>query len=124
MSSRPLMQPTLVIKNGDMTTTLTSAVTILTNISVISYTYSWAGSNPIGTVIVQASNDYTENAAGAPSNPGTWNTLPLSASTMTSGNTGNGAIDIDITGFYAIRTVYTPTSGSGTLQATVKGKVQ
>jgi hypothetical protein len=124
LASRSLIQPYPVIQNGNMASTITSAITILTNTSVVSYTYSWSGTAPSGTVSVQVSNDYSENAAGATSNPGTWNTLPLGGTTTVSGNTGNGAIDIDITGFYAIRTVYTPVSGTGTLQATIKGKVQ
>lgn len=123
MSSRPLLQPAPVIVNGDMSGTITSKVTIISNISMMSYSYSWVGTSPIGTITVQVSDDYTQNAEGVVSNPGTWNTLPLSSSPAVSGNTGNGLIDIDQLGAYAIRTIYTPVSGIGSLQCIFKGKV-
>src|ERR1700678_1263503 len=122
MSSRPIIQPHQVITNGDMTTTLISEVTIITNISVISYTYTWTGVSPSGTISVQVSNDYTENEAGSTKNAGTWNTLPISPTATVSGNTGMGAVDVLAASFYAIRTVYTPISGTGSLNAVVKGK--
>jgi hypothetical protein len=123
MSSRPLLQPMPVIVNGDMTTTLTSLVTIISNISMMSYSYVWTGTAPSGIVTVQVSDDYSQNADGTVKNLGTWNTLPLSITPTVSGATGDGFIDIDQLGAYAIRTVYTPTSGSGTLNVIYKGKV-
>lgn len=112
-----------VIVNGNMATTITSLVTIISNISMMSYSYSWSGSSPSGVISVQVSDDYSVNPDGSINNPGTWNTLPLSVTPTVSGNTGNGLIDIDQLGAYAIRTVYTPASGTGTLQAIYKGKV-
>lgn len=131
MASRPIFRPTQVIpspqaspaNSGDMTRTLTSAATILTNISMLSYGLSWTGSSPIGVATVQVSNDYALSPDATVINPGTWTTLTLSAPTNISGNTGNGAIDVTATAFYAMRLVYTPTSGSGTLTVTVNGKV-
>lgn len=129
MSSRPIYYPTPVIGSnsgvsGDMSAaSITSLVTVITNISMMSYSYSWTGTSPVGTITVQVSNDYSQNAAGAVLNAGTWNTLPLSAATGVSGNTGNGLVDIDQLGANAIRTVYTKTSGVGTLTAIFKGKV-
>jgi hypothetical protein len=128
MSSRPLLQPTPVIGGnsgviGDMTSPITSLITIISNISMMSYSYSWTGAAPAGAIVVQVSDDYAQDVSGRVSNPGTWNTLPLSATPVVSGNTGNGLIDIDQLGAYAIRTVYTPTSGSGTLTVLFKGKV-
>ena len=125
MSSRPLIKPFQVITNGDMSTNIISEVTIVDNISAISYDISWSGTTPVGTISVQVSNTYKENAnSTAFLVAGNWSTLPLSASTGVSGNTGTGAIDIQITGFSAIRLVYTASSGVGTMQAFVAAKVQ
>lgn len=123
MSSRPQFNPYSVITNGDMTITLISVVTIIQKLSEISYSYSWSGVSPVGTVTIQVSNDYAQNSDGTVKNAGTWNTLPLTSSTAVSGNTGVGFIDVVGTGAYAIRTVYTPTSGSGTLNAIISAKV-
>ena len=132
MASRPLMQPAPVIGtsngvnsgvSGNMAANITSLPTILTNTSIISYTYSWTGTAPVGVINVQSSNDYQLNAAGQVINPGTCNTLPLSTTASVSGNTGTGAIDIDTLGFYAVCTTYTASSGTGTLTAVVKTKV-
>jgi hypothetical protein len=128
MSSRPqALYP--VIVNGNMTTTITSQVSIIQKLSMMSYALSWVGTTPVGSASVQVSNDYSQNEDGTVKNPGTWNTVPvsLSGSSVTlipiSGSTGNGFIDIDEMGAYAMRLVYTPTSGTGTLQATYNAKV-
>lgn len=98
-------------------------MTVIDDLSMISYSYLWTGSSPVGTVLVQVSNDYSKNADGTTRNPGTWNTLPLSTTPSVSGNTGNGGIDIDANAFFAIRTVYTAISGTGTLNVNVVSKV-
>lgn len=123
MSSRPQLQPHPVIVNGDMSGDLVSDVTIIQKLSQISYAVSWAGTTPVGVISVQVSNDYSQNADGTVRNAGTWNTLVLSAPTNVSGNTGNGFIDITATAAYAIRLIYTATSGVGLLQATINAKV-
>ena len=122
MASRPLLSPQQVIINGDMSSNVISAVTIVQNVSKVSYDISWIGS-PTGTFQVQVSNTYAQNGDGSVKTPGNWNTLPLSTVPSASGSPSNGAIDIETTSFYAIRLMYTAGSGSGTLQATVAGKV-
>jgi hypothetical protein len=106
-----------------MATQIISTPTIIDNISLISYDISWTGTAPVGMMSVQVSNTYTQNAEGQTANPGNWTTLTLSAPTPVTGNTGNGGIDVDVTGFYAIRLVYTPTSGTGLMNATINAKV-
>lgn len=129
MSTRTTLRPHAVIVNGDMSADITSQVTILQSLTICSYAFSWAGTSPVGTISIEASNDYSVDAQGNVLNAGTWNILPLSVSgsTVTSapitGNTGNGAIDIDTNGLYAIRSKYTFTSGIGVLQGTIVGKV-
>lgn len=130
MSSRPLIKPHTVINSGDMSAaSITSDVTIIQQLSMISYGYSWTGTSPVGTIAVQVSNDYAIDAGGTVSNAGTWNALYFSsagssvASVAVTGNTGNGFIDLTKLAGYAIRTVYTKTSGTGTLQCKLNAKV-
>lgn len=123
MSSRPQFQPHPVIVAGSMAASITSDVTIIQKLSLISYSYKWAGTAPVGTIDVQVSNDYAQNAAGQVSNAGTWNSLPLSVVPSISGNSGNGMVDIELPGSYAIRTVYTRASGTGTLDVVINAKV-
>lgn len=138
MSTRSSLRPQPVIGivnsvnsgvSGAMTGNITSAPTILQSLTNGLYTYSWAGTSPVGTVSVQISNDYSLATSGEVANAGTWTTIffTLNGSTVVSsapvtGNTGTGAIEFS-TGAYAIRTVYTFASGTGTLQAVIVGKV-
>src|ERR1700676_1547613 len=100
MSSRPMLTPFSVITNGDMSANIISAVTIVQNLSMISYDVSWTGTAPVGGMSVQVSNTYTQNADGTVRNAGNWTTLTLSAPTNVSGATGNGFIDVDATGAF------------------------
>lgn len=96
---------------------------------MVSYAVSWAGSTPIGVLSVQVSNDYSQNSDGTVRNTGTWNTMSLQvggsavASIPVTGNTGNGFIDILQSAAYAMRLVYTRTSGTGSMDAVVTAKV-
>lgn len=129
MAFRPEIRPYPVIEDGDMSSSITSDVTIIQKISMLSYSYSWTGSSPSGSISIQVSNDFELNPDGTVKNSGTWNTITFLSSgsavssVAVSGNTGNGFIDLFQTGAYAIRTVYTRVSGSGTLQALINGKV-
>lgn len=124
MASRPIFSPFQVITNGDMSqTTIISLPTIIQNLSMVSYDVSWAGTAPVGTLSVQVSNTYSQNADGSTRNPGVWTSLVLSTIPAVSGNSGSGFIDIDASGAYAIRLMYTKASGTGLMQATINGKV-
>lgn len=129
MSSRPLIPSYQVITNGDMSSNITSKVTIIDNLSMMSYSYVWTGA-PTGTIQIQVSNDYKLNSAGTGVlNPGTWTALTFSVNGTTTnsiavtGTSGSGFADIDQIGAYAIRTVYTAASGSGTLNSFYNAKV-
>lgn len=137
MSTRTTLRPQVVIpspqgspaNSGAMTANITSAPTVLQGLSELSYGYSWTGTSPIGTMSVQVSNDYSVLPNGTVNNAGTWNTIPIllsSGSVATSapvtGNTGNGFFDV-ATAAYAVRTIYTFSSGTGALTATIAGKV-
>lgn len=123
MSSRPQFNPESVITNGDMSGNIISKVTIVSKLSMIGYDISWAGATPIGAMSVQVSNTYTQNGDGSVRNPGTWTTVIFSTPTPVTGNTGNGFIDVDATGAFAIRLVYTRTSGNGLMNAVINAKV-
>lgn len=130
MSSRPRINPTPVIVNGDMSgATITSLVSIIQDLTFVGYAFKWAGSSPVGTIAIQVSSDYKQNPDGSAQNAGTWNTLTLNyqgnavTSVPVSGSTGSGFVDIDATSAYAIRALYTKVSGTGTLQAMINAKV-
>jgi hypothetical protein len=129
MSTRPTLPHQPVITNGDMSlASITSKPTILFMLTVGSYSFSWAGTSPVGTVQLEGSNDYALNADGTVQNAGTWTIFPViyngtTVSTVpVSGNTGNGIIDWT-TGVYALRVTYIKTSGIGSLQVIFNGKV-
>lgn len=124
MASRPILSPYSVITNASMATTVTSQVTVVQNVSVLSYDISWTGTAPVGQLFAQSSNTYSQNADGTVANSGNWNNLPLSMNATVSGATGSGIIEVDCSGTYAIRIQYIPASGVGVLNATVAGKVQ
>lgn len=123
MSSRPIFTPHSVVTNGDMSGNITSEPTIIQNLSMVSYDISWTGTAPVGVISLQVSNTYKQNAAGKVSVAGNWNTVTLTSPTAVSGATGNGFIDVDAIAGYAVRVVYTRTSGTGIMNITVTGKV-
>lgn len=129
MSTRTALRPQVVINNGDMSANITSDPTVLQSLSCGSYEIVWSGTSPVGTLSFQVSDDYKLTPAGTVENAGHWVTAPVSVSgaTVTSiavtGNSGTGFIEILGTGAYAVRLVYTASSGSGTMTATINGKV-
>lgn len=114
------------------TTTLTSKVTDIQWLDNIGLQFVWTGT-PVGTFSVQVSADYAPGGevGSGPANPGNW--IPLTLSywngtmfvTGTSIPTSVGSpiyLDLDFLSAPWIRAVYTNTSGSGTLTATITGK--
>lgn len=136
LSTRTNLRPQIVIPSayaspvntGSMASSIISAVTILQSLSKISYSVAWTGTAPVGTISVQLSDDY-EFENGVVISSGTWNTASLNyngtvvTSIPITGNSGNGLIDLLETATYACRLVYTASSGTGTISATVTGKV-
>lgn len=130
MSFRPRIKQYPAIANGDMSqASIVGAVSVIVDISLPSYAFSWSGSSPSGSITIQVSNDYTQNPDGSTNNAGTWNNIyfyyggSLVDSVSVSGNTGNVYIDTGLIGAYAIRPVYTKVSGTGSFQATINAKV-
>jgi len=123
MSTRPFNEPHSVIINGNMATSLTSEVTILKQKTGAGYDISWTGS-PVGTFSVEISNTYSVDAMGNVSNAGKWTAVTLTGSVAPAGSADNGFINLAGLEAYAIRLVYTRTSGTGTVNAVFCGKVQ
>lgn len=130
MSQRPQFSPYPAINAVSMAASITSTVTVIQKLSMPSYSYSWTGSSPVGTITVDISNDYTQNSDGTVRNAGTWTSIYFQLDGMTmvnsapvSGASGTGFIDVPITGAYAIRTVYHRVSGTGTLTSVINAKV-
>lgn len=132
MSTRTSLRPSIVMNAASMASNITSTPTIAQTLSKISYTVSWSGSSPTGTLAVQACNDAQLNSTGGViSGTGSWVSLPLQqqpAGTLgqtisISGNSGSGAIDICDADFQFFQLIYTASGGTGTMTATVKGIV-
>ncbi len=126
MSSRPQLKPYAVFLNQSMaSSTATSRVTIITNMTKLGYDIAWSGGDgsTAGTFSVQVSNSYSQDASGQVLNAGNWTTLTLSSTPTVAAASGNGFIEIDSLGAYAVRLVYTRTGGAGTMTAYITGKV-
>lgn len=128
MSARTSLRPFLAIDAESMGASITSTPTVLQSLTMVNYEIVWTGSTPVGTVSVEASNTCTVGSDGTVSG-GTWTAIPLDLNGVTvtsiplSGNSGTGMIDIDGLSAYAVRLKYTRSSGTGTMSATVVGKV-
>lgn len=115
--------------NGNsMATNITSSPTIVQDMYAMCYGLVWTGTSPIGTVSIQGSNDFALNSDGSVAVAGTWTTLTVNyngtavTTVPVTGNSGNGLIDIVATGIYAVRLIYTATSGTGSLTVTMNAK--
>lgn len=123
MSDRPYNEPHSVITTGDMSTSLTSEVTVLKQKTGAGYDIKWTGA-PVGNFDVEISNTYSKDAAGNTKDPGNWTPVTLSAPIAATGVPDNAFINLAGLEAYAVRLVYTRTGGAGTLDAVICGKVQ
>lgn len=125
MSSRPLLKPQSVFTNVVLSANRTSLVTNINMISIFSYTVFWTGT-PTGEFTVEVSNDYVPSPEGvlvAPANAGHWVAIPLDTDVLAVGDDGSAFIDVATIGAAWARLLYTRTSGTGTVNATITGKV-
>lgn len=100
-----------------MSGNLTSSVTSIQWMDNIGVQLVWTGS-PVGNFFVDVSADYDANT----NNPGNWTPIALSPAPTTA---AGSPIYIDMNQLSApfIRVRYVSTSGSGTLTATITGKM-
>ncbi len=129
MSDRPLIAPNLnrpLVEDGDMSDDIISPATIIQRLPGISYDIAWTG-DPVGTFSIQVSNTFSLNPDGSVANAGNWNTLPADAFIgiipAPAGAPDHGFIDVIGTEAYAVRIVYTSTSGDGSLTIVPTAKV-
>jgi hypothetical protein len=128
MSSRPFLAPKLqnpIINGASMGASITGPATVIQMLPGISYDISWTGS-PVGTFQIQVSNTYSVSPDGTVTT-GNWTTIPSTVFSgsypVPAGAPGNGMIDLVGTMAYAVRLVYTRTSGSGALTVVAASKV-
>lgn len=118
------LEPYHSIQAGNMSGTLTSSVTTISGLDNVAIQLSWTGT-PTGTFQVQGSLDYSAPnlAYGGPVlNAGVWTPLAFSTPPVASGAAGSIFLDLNQLSFPYIRVVYTPTSGTGSLDMWISGK--
>lgn len=102
-----------VITDGDMSGDITSSVSTVEQVDQITYDISWTGSTPVGEIFVQYSN-----------NNESWNNLDFGTTIDISGNSGSHKIDVQLITSKYMRLFYDFTSGTGTIQAHIKGSTK
>ena len=129
MSHRPIIAANSVVPLINAVTTsasITGTPSIIQFLPGISYDISWTGTTN-GTIDVQVSNTYRQNADGTVANAGLWTTLPHSSFAGTyptpAGSAGNGFLDVVGTEAYAVRLLFTRSSGTGTMTVVPCAKV-
>lgn len=112
MSRKSVIRGHKVITDGDMSGSLTSEITNVTNLDNVGYIVEWSGSSPSGQIEVEIQ-----------SGPSGWAPLDFGSTISVSGNTGSIILNINQIPFENIRLKYTASSGTGTLNVTLSSKV-
>lgn len=111
------------ITSGDMSqASITSSVTNIQYLDNIGIQLNFTGV-PVGTFAVQVSADYLQDDYGNVQNAGNWIPLTLSPSPAASGAAAQIYLDLNQLSAPWIRVVYTKTSGTGTLNGYITGKM-
>lgn len=113
-----LYSPTPIVKNGDLSASLTSPVTAVQFLDNIMLQIVATGS-PTGTFAVQTSLDFDPNT---PTVTPTWTSLQLSGTPALTGSGDTILITLNqLPGPY-IRTVYTRSAGTGSCNINISAK--
>lgn len=96
-----------------------STPTSLKKLDNVSYQYNVTGAL-VGTVSVQTSNDYVQNSDGTINFAGNWITIPSFTGVIN--GTGQGVLELVTMPALWMRTAFTYTSGSGTMNIIVDAK--
>lgn len=97
---------------------LTSEVTCIAFLDNIGIQLNFTGA-PVGAFDIQVSIDYDKDKGI----PGTWLSLPLTPAPSAAGAPGSIYLDLNQLSAPFIRVVYTKTSGTGTLNSFISGKM-
>ena len=108
---------------GDLSTTITSAVTSIQWLDNIGVQLNITTSSASGTFTVQVSADYAQDELGNVQNAGNWVPILFPTPPITTGVNETIYIDLNQLSAPWIRVVYTPTSGTGTIDGYITGKV-
>lgn len=110
MSVKGVVGPYTVVTNQTMASAITSLPTVVLGMDNASYQVTYSGS-PVGAFTVESSND------GA-----SWSALVFSTTVDTTTASSPFLINLNQLPYAQIRLRYTPTSGSGTMNAIVVAK--
>lgn len=112
---KPILPPTNILSDGDMSGDLESAVQPIPYIDDVGIQCIWEG-DAVGVLAIQGCLDYNAQVP----DDAHWVTV-LTANV--SGVDGVWLADMDLLSFPWIRVIYTSTSGTGTLKVLVTGKM-
>lgn len=118
MGRKSVLRSYKMFDAADISANATSAATDVTPVDKASIHVRWTGTSPVGTLVVQYRNNNPDFAT--PTDP--WMNLAFSAAITISGNSGEHQIVFNEMPFTDIRLVYTATSGTGVLTATLSMK--
>ena len=114
-------KPYNLVVNGNMASTITSAAFQCQEQDNVGIQLNWTGT-PTGAFTFQVSMDYFQDYNGNITNAGNWITLTLNPAITASGSANIAYVDFNQLSAPYIRFVYTPSAGSGTLNAFVTAK--
>jgi hypothetical protein len=118
MPRKNALIPYQIVSSGNMASNVTSKVTNIQFLDNISVQANFTGT-PTGTLNVQGSVDYSQDAQGNVINAGNWITITTNSP---SGSANQVLFDLNQLSFPYLRLQYVASSGSGTLNAYVSGK--
>lgn len=95
-----------------MASTITSNVVNVQNMDKASIHVAWSGTSPVGTITVQSRNGVDDS----------WNDVSFGSAISVSGNSGDHQIIFNELPWTDIRFIYSASSGTGTLIASLTAK--
>lgn len=116
------LEPFQNIINASMTSDVISPVTGVKWLDNLSVQLSWTGA-PVGSFTIEVSLDYLPGTGGTVLNPGTWTALSIVPTPAALGSADTAFIDLNNIPAPWIRVHYIFTSGTGTLNGYISGKM-